>query len=51
MELLAPVGNREMLVAAVKAGADAIYFGIKGFNMRAAANNFSLEEVKEVVYY
>ena len=51
MELLAPVGNREMLVAAVKAGADAIYFGIKGFNMRAAANNFSLEEVKEVVSY
>ncbi len=51
MELLAPVGNREMLTTAVKAGADAIYFGIQGMNMRAAANNFSLEEVKEVVEY
>ena len=51
MELLAPVGNREMLVAAVKAGANAIYFGVKGFNMRAAANNFELDEVKEVVSY
>jgi U32 family peptidase len=51
MELLAPVGNREMLTAAVNAGADAIYFGVKGFNMRATANNFSLDEVKEVVSY
>jgi U32 family peptidase len=51
MELLAPVGNKEMLVAAVKAGCDAIYFGIQGFNMRATANNFSLEDVKEVVSY
>ena len=51
MELLAPVGNREMLTAAVKAGADAVYFGVQGFNMRATANNFSLEEVKEVISY
>lgn len=51
MQLLAPVGNRSMLTAAVKVGADAVYFGIKNFNMRAAANNFSLEEVKEVVDY
>jgi U32 family peptidase len=51
MELLAPVGNREMLIAAVNAGADAIYFGIQNFNMRATANNFSLEEVKEVTKY
>ena len=51
MELLAPVGNREMLTAAVKAGCDAVYFGVQGFNMRATANNFSLEDVKEVVSY
>ena len=51
MDLLAPAGNRSMLTAAVKAGADAIYFGIKGMNMRAAAANFKLDEVSEVVSY
>ncbi|MBU0459381.1 MAG: U32 family peptidase [Nanoarchaeota archaeon] len=51
MELLAPVGNRSMLTAAIKAGCDAVYFGIQGMNMRAAANNFSLEELNEVVQY
>ena len=51
MELLAPVGNWEMLRAAVKAGCNAVYFGVKGFNMRAAANNFAPEELKEVVKY
>ncbi|PIZ50641.1 protease [Candidatus Woesearchaeota archaeon CG_4_10_14_0_2_um_filter_33_13] len=51
MELLAPVGNKSMLVAAVKAGCNAIYFGVQGFNMRASANNFSLKETKEVVNY
>ena len=51
MELLAPIGNRSMLTAAVKAGADAIYFGVQGMNMRATANNFSLEELKEVIQF
>ena len=51
MELLAPVGNKEMLVAAVKAGADAIYFGVQGFNMRSTAGNFELNDLKEVVDY
>jgi U32 family peptidase len=51
MELLAPVGNRSMLTAAVNAGADAIYFGIKNFNMRSAAGNFELDEIKEIVSY
>ncbi|MFH1682727.1 MAG: U32 family peptidase [Candidatus Woesearchaeota archaeon] len=51
MELLAPVGDWEMLRAAVQAGADAIYFGIKGINMRAGACNFSLEEVEKVISY
>ena len=51
MELLAPVGNRSMLTAAIKAGCDAVYFGVQGMNMRAAANNFSLEELQEVVQY
>ncbi len=50
-ELLAPVGNKSMLVAAVKAGADAIYFGIKGLNMRAASGNFSLDDLSDIVKY
>ncbi len=47
MEILAPAGNFAMLQSAVNAGADAVYFGIKGFNMRESANNFSIEDLKE----
>ena len=39
-EILAPVGGKESLVAAVRAGADAVYFGAKGFNARRNAENF-----------
>lgn len=49
IELLSPVGDFSMLSATIKAGADAIYFGIRGFNMRASANNFSLPEAKKVI--
>ncbi|MFC1800981.1 peptidase U32 family protein [Nanoarchaeota archaeon] len=48
-ELLAPVGNWIMLEAAIKAGADSVYLGVQGLNMRAAARNFSLEELEKVV--
>lgn len=48
-ELLAPVGNRIMLEAAIQAGADAVYLGIKGSNMRAAARNFTLRELPQIV--
>ncbi|MCK4589487.1 MAG: U32 family peptidase [Nanoarchaeota archaeon] len=48
-ELLAPVGNQIMLEAAIQAGADAVYLGIKGSNMRATARNFELKELKDVV--
>ena len=48
-ELLAPAGNFAMLTAAIDAGADAAYFGISGFNMRATAKNFSPDELKDVV--
>ena len=51
MELLAPVGNWTMLTAAVDSGCDAVYFGVQGFNMRAAACNFSVDEIKKVVEY
>jgi len=49
MELLAPVGNLSMLRAAVDSGCNAVYFGIKGLNMRDRANNFAIEEIKKVV--
>ncbi len=51
IELLAPAGNWSMLTAAIDAGADAIYFGIVGFNMRVAAQNFSEEEISKVISY
>lgn len=49
MELLAPAGNRKNFMAALEAGADAIYLGGKIFNARARANNFSIEELKELI--
>ncbi len=50
-ELMAPAGNWTMLRAAIDAGADAVYFGVKKLNMRANAQNFSLEELPEVVKF
>ncbi|MBW2987647.1 U32 family peptidase [Candidatus Woesearchaeota archaeon] len=47
-ELLAPAGNWESLTAAVKAGCNSVYFGVKGLNMRANARNFELGELKKV---
>jgi len=47
-ELLAPVGNLPMLVAAVNAGADAVYFGLKEFSMRAGARNFSITDLSKI---
>jgi len=47
-ELLAPAGNFPMLVAAVNAGADAVYFGLQGFNMRAGAENFQITDLDEI---
>lgn len=42
---MAPVGSYESLMAAIKAGADSVYFGIEGLNMRArSANNFTTTE-------
>ncbi len=51
IELLAPAGNWECLVAAVKGGADAVYFAGKLFGARSYANNFSDEEIKAAVDY
>ncbi len=46
VEILAPAGSYECLVAALKSGADAIYVGGDRFGARANANNFTLEELK-----
>ena len=40
-ELVAPAGDWASLVAAVEAGADSVYFGVKGLNMREFADNFN----------
>ena len=50
-ELLAPAGDWRMLTTVVKAGADAVYFGIDKLNMRAAAKNFTLEELPDIVKF
>ena len=48
VELLAPAGNFISLRAVLENGADAVYFGLNDYNMRANAKNFSLEELGEV---
>ncbi len=50
-ELMAPVSDWTTLVAAVKAGADAVYFGVSKLNMRLKAKNFLLEELPKIVDY
>ena len=50
-ELLAPAGDFECLVAAVRGGADAIYIGGKLFSARAYAKNFDIDEIKKAVTY
>lgn len=47
IELLAPAGNLEKLKIAYLYGADAVYAGGKYFSLRARANNFSLDDIKE----
>ena len=46
-EILAPAGNLEKLKAAINFGADAVYLGGSKLNLRAFANNFSNDELKE----
>jgi putative protease len=50
-EVLAPAGDRESLEAAVQAGADAVYFGLQGFNARARAANFDANELRQTMHY
>ena len=48
-EIMAPVGSRDSLTAALQAGADSIYFGIERLNMRAhSASAFTIDDLKEI---
>ncbi|MDP7520783.1 MAG: peptidase U32 family protein [Candidatus Pacearchaeota archaeon] len=47
-ELLAPAGNFPMLTTAIKAGANAIYFGLQEFSMRESARNFKINDLKNI---
>lgn len=51
MKIVAPAGNKERFFAAIKATADEIYLGLKGFGARRNAENFTLDEIKEVLDY
>ena len=49
-ELLFPAGDYESLYAAINAGCDAVYFGIRGlFNLRDGAKNFELKDMSKVI--
>jgi putative protease len=48
-EVMAPAGSKEAMVAAIKAGADSVYFGVEQLNMRARqTNNFLVDDLPEV---
>ena len=48
-EIMAPVGSRESLAAAINAGADSVYFGIGQLNMRShSANHFTIDDLREI---
>ena len=49
-ELMAPVGSYESLYAALQGGADSVYFGVEGLNMRARSSaNFTLGDLRHIV--
>jgi putative protease len=50
IEIMAPAGSYESLMAAIQGGADSVYFGVEHLNMRAASsNNFTLEDLRKIV--
>lgn len=51
IELLAPAGSTEALLAAIEAGCDALYLGLDSFNARSRAKNFKLEELADILTY
>ena len=49
IELMAPAGSYESLMAAIKAGCNSVYFGIEQLNMRArSSNNFTLNDLIKI---
>jgi putative protease len=49
IEIMAPVGSPECLAAAIRAGADSVYFGIENLNMRAhSASTFSIDDLRRI---
>ena len=49
IELMAPAGSYEALMAAIKAGCDSVYFGVEQLNMRArSSNNFTIDDLKKI---
>ncbi|MBC7370488.1 MAG: U32 family peptidase, partial [Bdellovibrionaceae bacterium] len=48
-ELLLPVGTKDMALAAIHNGADAIFMGVPGFNARGRSHDFQIEEVKDII--
>ncbi|MFY9152383.1 MAG: peptidase U32 family protein [Prolixibacteraceae bacterium] len=49
VEIMAPVGSYESLIAAIQAGAGSVYFGVEQLNMRArSSNNFTIEDLKNI---
>lgn len=49
VEIMAPAGSYESLMAAIQGGADSVYFGAEQLNMRAASsNNFSLDDLRKI---
>ena len=51
IEILAPAGGFDSVLAAVRSGADAVYLGEKEFSARSSAHNFDENELKEAVTY
>ena len=50
IEIMAPAGSWESLSAAIKAGADSVYFGIEKLNMRSkSSSNFTTDDLREIV--
>lgn len=51
IEILAPAGSMDALICAVNNGADAVYLGLRDFNARSKANNFTEEELRQAVAF
>jgi len=51
VELLAPAGSREALIAAVESGANAVYLAGSQFGARAYANNFDEDGLREAIHF